>query len=674
MLIPLIKINITADKDSKEKILDFLQEKGIMEISEIKETGTETTLLPMDKKNSGQNPVQSVNNLKTAVNFLLPYDKTKKGLKEKIETMFNPPIVLSGKELENIIQGSDWQKTVETILKIQEEINKNESIINDAQGKLNALYGWENLNFAPQDAALLKNNKILLGALPNSIFINPKNKKSFYKKLKKTAGKIFLLKTINDASKERKIVMAFPSAYEKSMREALSQANFKEAELPYPDKIPKNSMEELKNKINGANKNLNEFHNELEIISKKNLKNLYIAADYLSWQTEKETNREKIAATRYLFSLDGWIEEKNIKALEKSIAEITPHFAINQIKINAREQQPVIIKNKLFEPYEAVPDIYGLPLPNEPDPTPFLAPFFTIFFAFALTDAGYGIVLLALCWLMIKFLKIPKEKQKLFKVLILGSIATIIMGALFGGWFGIVPKDLPDSFGALKNFLVKIQIVDPVANPMGVMFLAFIMGIIQIWCGILIAVWWHFKKGDWKKALMDYAVWAFLIAAIMFWLTADKLALIPNMVVIAKYILFAALGAVILTQGRARKNIMMKFGVGVISLYGMVNYLGDILSYSRLLALGLATGIIAMVINLVAMIFKDMAPFGWMGWIIAGMVLVGGHLFNIVINVLGAFIHSGRLQYVEFFPKFMEGGGRRFKPFSRKNNYIRVIS
>ncbi|MEK7626986.1 MAG: hypothetical protein AAB397_00180 [Patescibacteria group bacterium] len=378
MLISLSKINITADKNSMEKILDFLQEKGIMEISEIKETGTETTLLPMDKKNSGQNPVQSVNNLKTAVNFLLPYDKTKKGLKEKIETMFNPPIVLSGKELENIIQGSDWQKTVETILKIQEEINKNESIINDAQGKLNALYGWENLNFAPQDAALPKNNKILLGALPNSIFINPKNKKSFYKKLKKTAGKIFLLKTINDASKERKIVMAFPSAYEKSMREALSQANFKEAELPYPDKIPKNSMEELKNKINGANKNLNEFHNELEIISKKNLKNLYIAADYLSWQTEKETNREKIAATRYLFSLDGWIEEKNIKALEKSIAEITPHFAINQIKINAREQQPVIIKNKLFEPYEAVTDIYGLPLPNEPDPTPFLAPFFTI--------------------------------------------------------------------------------------------------------------------------------------------------------------------------------------------------------------------------------------------------------------------------------------------------------
>ena len=136
---------------------------------------------------------------------------------------------------------------------------------------------------------------------------------------------------------------------------------------------------------------------------------------------------------------------------------------------------------------------------------------------------------------------------------------------------------------------------------------------------------------------------------------------------------FAGLGAIILTQGRA-KNILLKFGIGIISLYGLINYLGDILSYSRLLALGLATGIIAMVINLVAMIFKDMMPFEWMGWIVAGIVLIGGHLFNIVINVLGAFIHSGRLQYVEFFPKFMEGGGRRFKPFTRKNNYIRVIN
>ena len=669
MLIPLVKINIAADKDSKEKILDFLQEKGILEISEVK-----TDFFPSNEMKNGQDSVYDINRLKAAFNFLLPYDKTKKGLKEKMETMFNPSITLSKKELENIIQSSDWQKTVETILQLQEKINQDENIANDAQEKLNLLYGWENLNFAPQDATLLKNVKILLGVLPNSIFINPKNKKSFYKKLRKTSGKIFSLKTVNNTSKERKIVIAFPLLCEKSMREILSSFNFKEADLPYPDKIPKDSIKELGEKTEKSRQNIFDCEKTLELIARKELKNIYTAMDYIAWQNEKEANRKKIAATRYLFSLDGWIEEKNINALEKAITEITPHFAISRLKISAREQQPVILKNKLFEPYEAVTDIYGLPLPNEPDPTPFLAPFFTIFFAFALTDAGYGIVLLALCWFMIKFLKIPKEKQKLFKVLMLGSIATIIMGALFGGWFGVAPKDFPDSFGALKNFLVKIQIIDPVANPIGVMFLAFIMGIIQIWFGIFIAMWWNFKKGDWKKALMDYAVWDFLLMAIMFWLAADKLALLPNMAVIAKYILFAGFGAIIITQGRTRKNILLKFGIGVISLYGLMNYLGDILSYSRLLALGLATGIIAMVINLIAMIFKDLAPFGWMGWIAAILILIGGHLFNIVINVLGAFIHSGRLQYVEFFPKFMEGGGRRFKPFTRKNNYIRVIS
>ncbi|OWK27388.1 MAG: hypothetical protein US76_04110 [Parcubacteria group bacterium GW2011_GWA2_38_13b] len=668
MLIPLVKINITADKDSKEKILDFLQEKGVMEISEVKIDFSAS----VEKKE--QDFVYDTKRLKAAFNFLLPYDKIKKGLKEKMETMFNPSIVLSKRELENIIQGSGWQKTVETVLGFQEKINQDESTIDDAQGKLKLLYGWENLNFAPQDATSLKNHKILLGILPSSIFINLKSKKNFYKKVKKVAGKIFFLRTVSDASRERKIIVIFPAVYEKSMREVFSVFNFREADLPYSDKISKDSIKELEEKMEKSRQNILDYRQILELIAKDELKNIYAAMDYIAWQTEKEANREKISATHYLFSLDGWIEEKNINALEKAIAEITPHFAVSQLKISAREQQPVIIKNKFFEPYEVVTDIYGLPLPNEPDPTPFLAPFFTIFFAFALTDAGYGIVLLTLCWFMIKFLKIPKEKQKLFKVLMLGSIATIIMGALFGGWFGVVPKDFPDSFGALKNFFVKIQVIDPMANPMGVMFLAFIMGIIQIWFGIFVAVWWHFKKGDWKKALMDYAVWDFLLAGIMFWLVADKLALLPSMAVIARYILFAGLGAIVLTQGRAKKNILLKFGIGVISLYGLVSYLGDVLSYSRLLALGLATGIIAMVINLIAMIFKDMAPFGWMGWIVAGLVLVGGHLFNIVINVLGAFIHSGRLQYVEFFPKFMEGGGRRFKPFTRKNNYIRIIS
>lgn len=107
------------------------------------------------------------------------------------------------------------------------------------------------------------------------------------------------------------------------------------------------------------------------------------------------------------------------------------------------------------------------------------------------------------------------------------------------------------------------------------------------------------------------------------------------------------------------------------SLYGLVGYLSDVLSYSRLLALGLATGIIAMVINLIAVLFRDMIPY--VGWAVAILILIGGHLFNLVINVLGAFIHSGRLQFVEFFPKFMEGGGARFKPLRRESKYVEIV-
>jgi len=140
---------------------------------------------------------------------------------------------------------------------------------------------------------------------------------------------------------------------------------------------------------------------------------------------------------------------------------------------------------------------------------------------------------------------------------------------------------------------------------------------------------------------------------------------------IALYAVLVGVALLVLTQGRKEKNIALKILKGVSSLYGLVGYFSDTLSYSRLLALGLATGIIAMVINLIAGLAINMIPY--FGWVVAIIILIGGHTFNLVINVLGAFIHSSRLQFVEFFSKFMEGGGVRFKPFKKEAKYVQII-
>lgn len=135
-----------------------------------------------------------------------------------------------------------------------------------------------------------------------------------------------------------------------------------------------------------------------------------------------------------------------------------------------------------------------------------------------------------------------------------------------------------------------------------------------------------------------------------------------------KMAVLAMVVVLVLTGGRTFKNPLLKLGGGLLSLYGLVSFLSDTLSYSRLLALGLATGIIALVVNMIGAMIATAIPV--VGWVVAGVVLLGGHVFNLGINALGAFIHSGRLQFVEFFPKFLEGGGRPYRPLGRVSKYV----
>jgi len=256
--------------------------------------------------------------------------------------------------------------------------------------------------------------------------------------------------------------------------------------------------------------------------------------------------------------------------------------------------------------------------------------------------------------------------------LIWGGISTFIFGALFGGWFGIDLATLPP---AAEKFFRTFQVLDSLAEPITVLLITMALGIFQIMVGIGIKGWWDIKQGKVVDAIMDQGTWLFFLGSAVLWILATAEFIFPaSMAQTFLYLIYAALIAIVLTQGRAKKNIFLKLLGGIGSLYGLVGYFSDVLSYSRLLALGLSTAIIASVVNLVAFLFKDMMPWAPLGWVVAIVILVGGHIFNLAINVLGAYIHSGRLQFVEYFPKFMEGGGRRFKPFVKESKYLRVIN
>ncbi|NLX71520.1 MAG: V-type ATP synthase subunit I, partial [Clostridiales bacterium] len=308
---------------------------------------------------------------------------------------------------------------------------------------------------------------------------------------------------------------------------------------------------------------------------------------------------------------------------------------------------PVLLSNaKLVEPFEVITELYSLPDPRGLDPNLYMAPFFFVFFGMMLSDAGYGIITSLLAGYALYKFKLAGTGKKFAAMLFLCGISTVIWGAIFGGWFG----DL---------ITLKPLWINPLDNPLSVLILSFVMGVVQIYAGIILNAYKNIRAGHVADALMDQGLWLVLLTGLLMFVK-------PELTSVGKYM--AALGAIglILTQGRAQKSIIKKFTSGVLSLYDITGYLSDVLSYSRLLALGLTTGVIATVINTMA---KTVAG-NIIGYIVMALIIVGGHVFNLAINVLGAYVHSSRLQYIEFFSKFYDSGGRAFDPLRVKTTYV----
>ena len=198
-------------------------------------------------------------------------------------------------------------------------------------------------------------------------------------------------------------------------------------------------------------------------------------------------------------------------------------------------------------------------------------------------------------------------------------------------------------------------------DPMSVMVLSFILGAVHLFTGMAIKIYMMAKRGHLMDGLMDVGLWYLVLIGL-------PMMILPAVSKVGMVLAIAGAVGLILTQGRHEKNILMRPIKGVMSLYDITGYLSDVLSYSRILALGLAGGIIANVFNLLG----TMPGFNIIGVIAFVLIFVIGHVFTLAISGLGAYVHTSRLQYVEFFGKFYEAGGRPFKPFKANTKYTLI--
>ncbi|MBU1148480.1 V-type ATP synthase subunit I [Patescibacteria group bacterium] len=644
------KIMLTSLTKYQSGILELLHNARAVQIENLKEEGEELQ--------SNQYEYQHAQ-LTFALTLLEKYKTEKPSFKD----MLAGKIPVKQQDIDHLVKNFDYLDIINQVENLEATLNQATSTIDKLNDESKQLQNWIGIDFVPRDYQTRKVN-VQLGSVASNHY------QEFIQKIGNV--KTGDVKKVSDDTKEAYLVVTSLQDNDQDVKRLLSEYDFKPAQLPRLETLPKAKIESNAASIKEQEKVIEVTKQEITKLTKHQHR-LMIVFDYITWKKEQTDQLNKMSSTSKTFSVMGWIDADHIKLLEEDLQKVTKKYALAEIAVKKDVPKPVALKNsKIFRPFESVTNIYGMPKSSEIDPTPFLAPFFIIFFGLCLTDAGYGVVLALLAWGMIKIMKIPIENQRLLRLLMIGGIFTFIIGAIFGGWFGLVLEDLPDSISFIREPLINIRQINPLESPLTVMMISFVLGIIQVLVGLGLDVYWKIKQGNKMDGLLGSGVNFLFLLIILFW-ASTKAGLLPEAVgPIATYTLYAGVVLMIVTQGRKSKNIVLKFFSGTLSLYNLVGFLSDILSYSRLLALGLATGIIAMVVNLVAMLFKDMIPF--VGWGVAVLILIGGHLFNLAINTLGAFIHSGRLQFVEFFPKFMEGGGTRLQPFKKESKYIRFKS
>ena len=253
----------------------------------------------------------------------------------------------------------------------------------------------------------------------------------------------------------------------------------------------------------------------------------------------------------------------------------------------------------------------------------------------------------------------------MFKMFLMCGIFTVFWGIMFGGYFGdLIQVWASTVFG--KTIEIKPLWFDPMEDPTKLLIFSLLFGCVHLFIGMGIDMYMKIKRGHTMDAIFDEVPWFMVIIGAGLWLGGSAIS--PALVQPGKVLTIAGLVVLLLTGGRHSKSAIGKVAGGLSSVYGITGWISDILSYARLLALGLATGVIASVVNLLG----SMIGTGFKGAVALLIIGLIGHVFSMAINVLGAFVHSSRLQYVEFFGKFYEDGGEPFRPFLRNTTYVKI--